>query len=226
MQAATVLRRSRRRPRTGRVVAMEMGRLYVVAAPSGAGKTSLVKALMQREPRLRFSVSYTTRTARPNEVDGKDYHFVTQSRFQEMVERNEFLEYAQVFDNHYGTGLHAVQSALANGELLLLEIDWQGARQVRARVPAAHSIFILPPTRRALEERLRARSTDSDDVIQRRLGDAAHDLTHWSEFDYVVVNDQFARALDDLVAIVEERGDALAAKRPEVARFVAGLLES
>jgi guanylate kinase len=205
---------------------MGVGRLYVVAAPSGAGKTSLVKALMQREPRLRFSVSYTTRPPRPNEVDGRDYHFVTQSRFQEMVERHEFLEYARVFDNFYGTGLHAVQSALDGGQLLLLEIDWQGARQVRARVPAAHSIFILPPTRRALEERLRARSTDSDEVIQRRLADAATDLTHWSEFDYVVVNDQFERALNDLVAIVDERGDALAAKRPEVARFVAGLLES
>jgi len=206
--------------------AMGVGRLYVVAAPSGAGKTSLVKALMQREPRLRFSVSYTTRPPRPNEVDGRDYHFVTQSRFQEMVERHEFLEYARVFDNFYGTGLGAVQSALDGGQLLLLEIDWQGARQVRARVPAAHSIFILPPTRRALEERLRARSTDSDEVIQRRLADAATDLTHWSEFDYVVVNDQFERALNDLVAIVDERGDALAAKRPEVARFVAGLLES
>jgi guanylate kinase len=205
---------------------MGVGRLYVIAAPSGAGKTSLVKALMQREPRLRFSVSYTTRTPRPSEVDGRDYHFVTQSRFQAMVERDELLEYAKVFDNFYGTGLHAVQSALEGGELLLLEIDWQGARQVRARVPGAHSIFILPPTRRALEERLRARSTDSEQVIRRRLGDAAEDLTHWSEFDYVVVNDQFERALNDLVAIVEGRGDGLAAKRPEVARFVAGLLES
>ena len=147
-------------PRGGRPP-IERGRLYVVAAPSGAGKTSLVKALMAREPRLRFSVSYTTRQPRPNEVDGRDYHFVTQARFQEMVARDEFLEHAQVFDNFYGTGLREVKSALEGGQLLLLEIDWQGAQQVRARLPAARSIFILPPTRRALEERLKARSTDS-----------------------------------------------------------------
>jgi guanylate kinase len=205
---------------------MPLGRLYVVAAPSGAGKTTLVKALMQREPRLRFSVSYTTRAPRPNEVEGRDYHFVTQSRFAEMVAGNEFLEHAQVFDNFYGTALSAVQSALREGQLLLLEIDWQGARQVRARLPAARSIFILPPTRRALEERLRARSTDSEAVIQRRLRDAAHDLAHWTEFDYVVINDQFEQALKDLLAIVQERGDALTATRPEVARFAAGLLDS
>jgi guanylate kinase len=205
---------------------MQLGRLYVVAAPSGAGKTTLVKALMQREPRLRFSVSYTTRASRPNEVDGRDYHFVTQSRFAEMVARNEFLEHAQVFDNFYGTAFCAVQSALREGQLLLLEIDWQGARQVRARLPAARSIFVLPPTRRALEERLQARSTDSEAVIQRRLRDAAHDLGHWTEFDYVVINDQFERALEDLLAIVQDRGDALAATRPEVARLAAGLLDS
>jgi guanylate kinase len=203
---------------------MPLGRLYVVAAPSGAGKTTLVRALMQREPRLCFSVSYTTRAPRPNEVEGRDYHFVTQARFAEMAARGEFLEHARVFDNSYGTGLEAVQSALREGQLLLLEIDWQGARQVRTRLPAARSIFILPPTRAALEQRLRARSTDSEAVIQRRLRDAAEDLAHWSEFDYVVVNDDFERALADLQAIVEDRGDALSATRPEVARFAAGLL--
>ncbi len=202
----------------------EPGRLYVVAAPSGAGKTSLVKALMAREPRLRFSVSYTTRQPRPNEVDGRDYHFVTQSRFEDMVARNEFLEHARVFDNFYGTGLATVQAALTQGELLLLEIDWQGARQVRARLPAARSIFILPPTRRALEDRLKGRSTDSPQVIERRLQDAAHDITHWTEFDYVVINDDFDQALTDLHEIVQERGAALSAGRPEVARFAAGLL--
>ena len=199
------------------------GRLYVIAAPSGAGKTSLVKALTAREPEMRFSVSYTTRQPRPNEVDGRDYHFVTQTRFREMVERQEFLEHAQVFDHYYGTGLEAVQTALAQGQLLLLEIDWQGARQVRARLPAAHSIFILPPTRRALEERLKARSTDSGAVIERRLRDAAEDLTHWTEFDYVVVNDRFDQALADLQAIVHDDGAALEAGRPEVARFAAEL---
>ncbi len=195
-----------------------------MAAPSGAGKTSLVKALMVREPSIRFSVSYTTRRPRADEVEGRDYHFVTPARFQEMIAGNEFLEYAQVYDNYYGTGLAAVQTALAQGQLLLLEIDWQGARQVRSRLPAARSIFILPPTRRALEERLKARSTDSALVIERRLRDAAHDLTHWSEFDYVVINDKFEQAVADLQEIVHERGAALAATRPQLAHFAEGLL--
>jgi len=200
------------------------GRLYVVAAPSGAGKTSLVKALMEREPGIRFSVSYTTRKPRPNEADGRDYHFVSMERFASMVRQNEFLEHARVFDNCYGTGVQAVQEALSNGELLLLEIDWQGAAQVRARLPEARSIFILPPSRNALEQRLKARSTDSEAVIQRRLRDAAQDLTHWTEFDYVVINDRFEQALEDLQAIVHDRGSHLIAQRPEVARFAAGLI--
>jgi guanylate kinase len=195
---------------------MPQGRLYVVAAPSGAGKTSLVKALMEREPRIQFSVSYTTRKPRPNEIPGRDYHFVSAQRFQEMVANQEFLEHAQVFDNCYGTGVRTVQEALANGEQLLLEIDWQGARQVRSRIPEACSIFILPPSRDALELRLKARSTDSDEVIQRRLRDAAEDLGHWSEFDYAVINDRFEQAIEDLQAIVENRGSHLLARRPEV----------
>ncbi len=201
-----------------------VGRLYVVAAPSGAGKTSLVKALVEREPRLRFSVSYTTRKARPNEVEGRDYHFVTHAQFQEMADRGEFLEHAQVFDNFYGTRLRAVQDALQSGELLLLEIDWQGARQVRSRLPAARSIFILPPTRKALELRLKARSTDSEAVIERRLRDAGRDIAHWTEFDYVVINDKFETAVEDLLAVIHERGDALSAARPQVARLAEELL--
>jgi guanylate kinase len=201
----------------------EHGRLFVVAAPSGAGKTSLVKALMQQEPAIQFSVSYTTREPRPNEIPGRDYHFVTAERFQEMVAKHQFLEHAQVFDNCYGTGVHTVQEALTNGEQLLLEIDWQGARQVRARLPQACSIFILPPSRSALEARLKGRSTDSDEVIQRRLRDAAQDIAHWTEFDYVVINDRFDQALEDLKAIVEKRGSGLAAGRPEVASLAAAL---
>jgi guanylate kinase len=202
----------------------ERGRLYVVSAPSGAGKTSLLKALIQREPHIQFSVSYTTRTPRPNEVAGRDYHFVTAARFHEMAANNEFLEHAKVFDNCYGTGVRAVQEALANGEQLLLEIDWQGARQVRARVAEACSIFILPPSRAALEQRLQGRSTDSDEVIRRRLRDAAEDIGHWTEFDYVVINDRFDRALEDLQAIVESRGGHLVAGRPEVARLAESLV--
>jgi guanylate kinase len=204
---------------------MERGRLYVVSAPSGAGKTSLVKALMEREPRIRFSVSYTTRKPRPKEVPGRDYHFVSMERFAEMVGRDEFLEHAQVFDNCYGTGVRTVEEALTNGEQLLLEIDWQGARQVRTRLPEARSIFILPPSRSSLEQRLRARSTDSEAVIERRLRDAAEDLGHWNEFDYVVINDRFEQALEDLQAIVEDRGSHLTAQNPEVAHFAAGLLQ-
>jgi guanylate kinase len=203
---------------------MPSGRLYVVAAPSGAGKTSLVKALMEREPRIQFSVSYTTRQPRPNEIPGRDYHFVSHERFQEMLANHEFLEHAQVFDNCYGTGVRTVEEALSNGEQLLLEIDWQGARQVRARIPQAVSIFILPPSRAALEQRLKGRSTDSDEVIQRRLRDAAHDLDHWREFDYAVINDRFEQAIEDLRAIVENRGGHLQAARPEVVQLAARLV--
>jgi guanylate kinase len=200
------------------------GRLYVITAPSGAGKTSLVKALMEREAKLRFSVSFTTRKPRPKEIDGCDYHFVSREEFERMIARGDFLEHADVFDHAYGTGLRSVEEAMRAGELLLLEIDWQGARQVRSRLPAARSIFILPPARAALEARLRARSTDSDAVIARRLQDAAHDIAHWNEFDYVVINDRFDAALDDLVAIVDERGGRLKAERPEVLRLTEELL--
>jgi guanylate kinase len=203
---------------------MPRGRLYVVSAPSGAGKTSLVKALMEREPRIRYSVSYTTRKPRPTEIAGRDYHFVTVGRFAEMAAQGEFLEHAQVFDNCYGTGVRAVEEALAIGEQLLLEIDWQGARQVRARLPEACSIFILPPSRDSLQQRLEARSTDAQAVIARRLRDAAQDITHWAEFDYVVINDRFDRALADLQAIVEDRGGHLTAQRADVAALAAQLL--
>ena len=204
----------------------EHGRLYVIAAPSGAGKTSLVKALMEREPRIQFSVSYTTRKPRPNEIPGRDYHFVSAERFREMIANHEFLEHAQVFDNCYGTGMRTVQEALSNGEELLLEIDWQGARQVRERLPEACSIFILPPSRDALALRLQGRSTDSDEVIQRRLRDAAQDLGHWTEFDYVVINDRFEQAIEDLRAIVENRAGHLVAQRPEVVHLAARLVSS
>ena len=199
------------------------GRLYVIAAPSGAGKTSLVKALMQGDPGLRFSVSYTTRAQRPNEVDGRDYHFITVERFREMVGRGEFLEHAQVFDNYYGTGLGTVRDALDRGERLLLEIDWQGARQVRARLPEARTIFVLPPSLAALEQRLRGRGTDAEEVIRRRLRDAVADIAHCVEFDYVVVNDRFDQALADLRAIVADGGDDLRSARAPVRDLVAAL---
>jgi guanylate kinase len=201
------------------------GDLYVIAAPSGAGKTTLVKALMEREPALCFSVSYTTRTPRPNEVDGRDYHFVSAAKFAQMVAGDEFLEHARVFDNCYGTGLAAITAALEQGTKLLLEIDWQGARQVRTKLPEAQTIFILPPSRAALEQRLRARSTDSEAVIRRRLQDSVGDLGHWREFDYVVVNDRFDEALAGLRAIVTGHGGELRADRLRVAELARQLLQ-
>jgi guanylate kinase len=206
-------------PSTGR------GHLYVVAAPSGAGKTSLVRALMQREPTLRFSISYTTRARRPNELDGRDYFFVTQEEFAAMVARGEFLEHARVFDNSYGTALAQVRSSLEAGQDLILEIDWQGARQVRAALPECVTIFILPPSRAELERRLRGRGTDAEDVIERRLRDAAADMTHWREFDHVVVNDDFEAALGELQAIVQDRGDSSRRDRPGLDALASSLTQ-
>lgn len=199
------------------------GRLFVIAAPSGAGKTSLVRALMEREPSLRFSVSYTTRKQRPNEVHGRDYFFVDKAEFEAMVARGEFLEHARVFDNYYGTALAQVETSLTAGQDLILEIDWQGAQQIRAKLPECHSIFILPPSRVELERRLRGRGTDAEDVIQRRLRDAASDMTHWSEFDYVVVNDDFEQALGELQAIVRGSGEASRRERDGLPELAAAL---
>ena len=191
------------------------GRLWVVAAPSGAGKTSLVRALLERESRLRFSISYTTRPRRSSETEGRDYLFVSEARFLEMVKEGAFLEYAQVFDHWYGTGKAHVRGLLDDGWSVVLEIDWQGARQVRERAPDSRSIFILPPTVAELERRLRGRATDSEATIQRRLRDALADMAHWSEFDYVVVNDDFDAALERLAAIIGGLKTACRADSPQ-----------
>jgi guanylate kinase len=200
------------------------GRLFVIAAPSGAGKTSLVKALLERKPELHVSISYTTRKMRPTEEDGREYHFVSVADFERLVQQGLLLEYAQVFDNHYGTGRRPVEAELARGNNVVLEIDWQGAQQVRKALPECVTIFILPPSRRSLEERLRNRRTDSEEVIARRLRDAVGDMSHWNEFDYVVVNDDFDKAVNDLVSIVEGRGEHLKALRPELQGLLADLL--
>lgn len=199
------------------------GHLFVIAAPSGAGKTSLVRALMERVPSLQFSISYTTRQQRPNETHGRDYFFVAKDEFEAMAGRGEFLEHARVFDNCYGTARSQVEASLATGQDLILEIDWQGAQQIRRALPECRSIFILPPSRAELARRLRGRGTDAEDVIQRRLQDAATDMTHWPEFDYVVVNHDFERALGELHAIVQGRGDASRRERPGLAQLAAGL---
>jgi guanylate kinase len=203
--------------------ASRRGRLFVIAAPSGAGKTSLVRALMEREPGLRFSISYTTRARRPNEVHGRDYFFVSREEFDRMVAADEFLEHATVFDNSYGTARAQVQESLAAGQDLILEIDWQGARQIRAALPECRTIFILPPSRPELERRLRDRGTDSEEVMQRRLRDAASDMGHWREFGYVVVNDAFEQALAELQAVVAGRGEASSSGRLELEGLSAAL---
>lgn len=200
------------------------GRLFVAAAPSGAGKTSLVKALLALKPRLRLSISHTTRPKRPNEEHGREYYFVTVQQFQELITQSQFLEHAQVFDNFYGTGRRPVEAQLLQGHDVILEIDWQGARLVRAAMPDAISVFILPPSRHALEERLRNRKTDTDEVIARRLRDAVSDMSHWTEFDYVVVNDDFDKALGDLARIVDSQAEDLRAPRRDLGPLLADLL--
>jgi guanylate kinase len=200
------------------------GQLYVISAPSGAGKTSLVKALLAARSELVVSVSHTTRSPRSHEIDGRDYHFVSAAEFQQLVAGGEFLEHAQVFDNYYGTGREQVGARLTAGRSVLLEIDWQGARQVRQSVPDCVSIFILPPSRAVLEERLRARRTDSDAVIARRLADAATDMSHCLEFDYAIVNDRFEQAEADLLTIIDGHGGALTANRPEISALLRSLV--
>lgn len=203
---------------------MKRGRLYVISAPSGAGKTSLVKALLQGEPNLRLSISHTTRTRRPTEIEGREYHFVSKPQFEQLVQQGEFLEHARVFDNNYGTSRGFVEAQLAEGHDVLLEIDWQGAQQVRRAMADCVSIFVLPPARQALAERLARRATDTAEVIRRRLNDATGDMSHYREFDYVVVNDRFDKAVAELKRIIAGAGDDLRSARPELQPLLAELL--
>jgi len=180
---------------------MTLGTLYIVSAPSGAGKTSLVKKLVATTPDVTVSVSHTTRPPRPGERDGKHYHFVTPAAFEAMIAEGAFLEHAQVFGNHYGTSRAAVHAQREAGLDVILEIDWQGARQVRERIDSS-SLFILPPSREALRQRLARRGQDSAEVIEQRMAAALDELSHYAEFDYLVINDDFTAALDALRAIL------------------------
>ncbi|HET7314035.1 guanylate kinase [Salinisphaera sp.] len=183
------------------------GRLYVISAPSGGGKTSLTRALIERLAErgrtARFSVSYTTRAARAGEADGVDYHFVSGETFEAMIERGEFLEHARVFDRYYGTSAAETERWLSAGQDVVLDIDWQGAAQVRERAPQAVTIFIRPPSREELERRLRTRASEDENAIARRLAEADDELAHAGDYDYQIVNDRFERALDALTAIFE-----------------------
>jgi len=180
------------------------GSLFIIAAPSGAGKTSLVNALLEKDDRLALSVSHTTRPPRPGEVSGEHYHFVSVAEFERMVNAGDFMEHARVFDHFYGTNRHSVAEQLDLGFDVILEIDWQGARQVRAVFPGCCSIFIIPPSLEALRNRLMGRGQDSEEVIQRRMRDAQAEISHWDEFEYLVVNDDFHTALEELLAIVND----------------------
>ncbi len=178
------------------------GTLFVISAPSGAGKTSLVRALVESCDDIKVSVSHTTRDARPGEIDGVHYNFVDSHTFQEMIGRATFLEHAHVFDNYYGTCGDWVTKQQNKGADVILEIDWQGAQQVRKMVPECLPIFILPPSREALEQRLKGRGQDNDEIIARRMRDAVNEITHYSEFDYLIINDNFETALAELRAVI------------------------
>lgn len=188
------------------------GKLYVIAAPSGAGKTSLVKALVENSSDLNVAISHTTRPRRPHEQDGVNYHFVSPALFAKMLQEGEFVEYARVFDNHYGTSWSAIHSILATGKDIILEIDWQGASQILKVIPDCISIYILPPSLETLKTRLQQRGQDDSDVIEQRMNAAVDEISHFGEFDFLVVNDDFDIALADLKSIITGAGNHLSCR--------------
>ena len=203
---------------------MPQGTLFIVSAPSGAGKTSLVRELIESLDGIRVSVSHTTRAQRRGEVDGVNYHFVNIAEFEAMISQGEFFEYAQVFDNFYGTSRSAVEALLKAGQDVILEIDWQGAQQVREQVPDSVSIFILPPSCDELERRLANRSTDAHATIARRMRDAVSEMSHYDEYDYLVINDDFTTALRELQALVIAQRLSLARQQDSHGPLLAALL--
>lgn len=203
---------------------MNAGTLFVVSAPSGAGKTSLVKTLRNQLEGFSVSISHTTREQRPGEQHGREYFFVSREEFDRMTTAGDFLEHACVFDNHYGTARATVDAALRSGNDILLEIDWQGARQIKRLMPDCQTIFVLPPARTTLEDRLRGRGQDGEDVIARRMRDAISEMAHFDEFDYLVVNDDFATAARDLISIVQAARLKTVRQRVRLKSLIDGLL--
>ncbi|WJY15050.1 guanylate kinase [Pectobacteriaceae bacterium CE90] len=195
---------------------MVQGTLYIVSAPSGAGKSSLIQALLKTQPLYdtQVSISHTTRAKRPGENNGEHYFFVSTDEFKRMIENNDFLEYAEVFGNYYGTSRITIEQILSTGVDIFLDIDWQGAQQIRTRMPMARSIFILPPSKEELERRLRGRGQDSEEVISRRMAQAVAEMNHYAEYDYLIVNDDFNLALMDLKTII--RAERLHLSRQKV----------
>ena len=202
------------------------GSLYVIAAPSGAGKTSLVKQLLETTGNIAVSVSHTTRQPRPGETNGEHYYFVDIPAFEQMRDAGQFLEYARVFDNYYGTSRQAVDRQLQSGSDVILEIDWQGAQQTRQLYPDCCNIFILPPSRQALEDRLRSRGQDDDSVIARRMQEAIAEMSHYREFDYLVINDDFDEALEMLRSIILARRQRIDVQSQRQERLLQDLLSS
>jgi guanylate kinase len=200
--------------------------LYVISAPSGGGKTSLVSALLARDERYRVSISHTTRKPRPGETDGVHYHFIDSDQFQKLIDKDAFLEYARVYGNYYGTGRRAVSDLLDQGFDVMLDIDWQGGRQVRESFPGCQTIFILPPSLAELQNRLSHRGQDSDSVIEMRMHLARAEIAHWDEFDHLVINDQFESAMDDLHSIVRRGRVARQGQKKRIKGLLAELLEN
>ena len=203
---------------------MSLGTLFIISAPSGAGKTSLVRALKEQTRGITVSVSHTTRAQRPGEQHAKDYYFVSRDLFLQMVNNGDFLEHAQVFDNLYGTAKNTIDNFLRDGLDVILEIDWQGARQIRELMPFSKSIFILPPSLEELENRLSGRGQDGPDVIARRMKDAISEISHHAEYDYLVVNDSFDTALNDLTSIIEAARLRVVAQVARYEHLISGLL--
>jgi len=204
---------------------MSTGKLYIISAPSGAGKTSLVKQLIAEMENLIVSVSHTTRPMRDGEVHGRDYFFVSVEKFKAMIEQQAFLEHAQVFDNFYGTAKKTVENSLTTGLDVILEIDWQGAQQIRKMIPESQSIFILPPSINILQQRLKGRGQDSDEIIARRMRDAVAEMSHYAEFDYIIVNDDFQQAQTELKSIMTANRLLKSRQQQYLADLLQGLLQ-